>query len=106
MSLEVHAEQWFAVQVRARWEASTATLLSGKGYQILLPTYSRENRGSGQKISTPLFPGYVFCQFDVQKRLPILITPGVIAVVGSGRIPTPVQFSEIDAIQAMVSSGL
>jgi transcription antitermination factor NusG len=30
----------------------------------------------------------------------------VIAVVGRGRIPVPVEDSEIEAIQAMVSSGL
>jgi len=35
-----------------------------------------------------------------------LITPGVIALVGRGRVPVPVEPAEIDAIQAMVSSGL
>jgi transcription antitermination factor NusG len=47
----------------------------------------------------------VFCQFDVQKRLPILVTPGVIAVISRGRIPLPVDESEIAAIQMIVSSG-
>ena len=53
----------------------------------------------------PLFPGYIFCQFDAQKRLPILVTPGVVAVVGRGRIPVPIEDSEIASIQAVVSSG-
>src|ERR1700675_1629708 len=108
MDQETTNQRWFALQVRTRWESSTAVLLTGKGYQTFLPTYKTKKRWNGQsrEINAALFPGYVFCQFDVQKRLPILITPGVIAVVGSGRIPTPVQSSEIDAIQAMVSSGL
>jgi transcription antitermination factor NusG len=47
----------------------------------------------------------VFCQFDAINRLPILVTPGVIAVVGRGRIPVPVEDSEVAALQRMVSSG-
>jgi transcription antitermination factor NusG len=48
----------------------------------------------------------VFCQFDAQNRLPILITPGVIAVVGRGRVPFPVDDAEIAAIRKVVASGL
>jgi transcription antitermination factor NusG len=99
---------WFALQVRSRWESSTAVLLSGKGYQTLLPTYQTKKRWNGRfrQLNAPLFPGYVFCQFDALNRLPILVTPGVIAVVGRGRVPVPVDDAEISAIQAVVSSGL
>ncbi|MGB0035844.1 MAG: transcription termination/antitermination NusG family protein [Candidatus Acidiferrales bacterium] len=107
MSLEADSQRWFALQVRTRWESSTALLLSGKGYQTLLPTYHTKKRWNGKtrEINAPLFPGYVFCQFDAQKRLPILVTPGVISVVGRGRIPHPVDDGEIAAIQTVVSSG-
>jgi transcription antitermination factor NusG len=57
-------------------------------------------------VNAPLFPGYVFCQFDTQKRLPILVTPGVIAVVGQGKVPLPVDDAEIEAIRTLVSSGV
>ena len=92
---------------RTRWESSTAVLLSGKGYQTFLPTFKTSKRWNGKfrEIDAPLFPGYVFCQFDAQKRLPILVTPGVLAVVGRGRTPLPVDDSEIVAIQTVVSSG-
>lgn len=66
----------------------------------------RRRNGRVREIDAPLFPGYVFCQFDAQNRLPILITPGVIAVVGRGRIPLPVDDEEIAAIQTVVLSGL
>jgi transcription antitermination factor NusG len=101
-------QKWFALQVRTRWESSTAVLLSGKGYQTLLPTYQTKKRwnGSIRQLNAPLFPGYVFCQFDALNRLPILVTPGVIAVVGRGRVPVPVDDAEIAAIQTVVSSGL
>jgi transcription antitermination factor NusG len=100
--------RWFALQVRTRWESSTALLLSGKGYEILLPTYQTKKRWNGKlrQLNSPLFPGYVFCQFDALNRLPILVTPGVIAVVGRGRVPVPVEDTEIAAIQTVVSSGL
>src|SRR3984893_11370222 len=96
--------RWFALQVRTRWESSTAVLLSGKGYQTLLPTYQTKKLWNGRlkQLSTPLFPGYVFCQFDVLNRLPILVTPGVISVVGCGRVPVAVDDAEIAAIQNVV----
>jgi transcription antitermination factor NusG len=60
---------------------------------------------SSKEDASPLFPGYLFCRFDAIKRLPILVTPGVIAVVGRGRIPIPVEDSEIEAIQKAISTG-
>ena len=106
MSRDLQSEQWFAVQVRARREQSIASVLGSKGYQTLLPTYACQQRRNGQESVSALFPGYVFCRFDSQRRLPILITPGVIALVGRGRVPVPVEPSEINAIETMVSSGL
>jgi transcription antitermination factor NusG len=107
MSVDADSERWFALQVRTRWESSTAVLLSGKGYETLLPTFKARKRWNGKlrEVNAPLFPGYVFCRFEAQKRLPILVTPGVLAVVGRGRIPLPVDDAEIAAIQTVVSSG-
>lgn len=108
MNAEPNVDRWYALQLRSRWENSTATLLSGKGYQTFLPTYRSAKRGSGRakEAQAPLFPGYLFCRFNVCDRLPVLITPGVISVVGTGRIPIPVEESEIEAIQTMVSTGM
>jgi transcription antitermination factor NusG len=108
MNPEAENQKWFALQVRTRWESSTSLLLAGKGYQTLLPTYksSKRWRGRVREVHAPLFPGYVFCQFDVQKRLPILVTPGVLALVGRGRVPTPVDEVEIANLRTVVSSGL
>lgn len=107
-TISTAAEQWFAIQVRARWERSTAALLAGKGYETLLPLQTSERRwgGRSKQTITSLFPGYVFCQFDVLKRLPVLVTPGVISLVGRGRVPVPVEPSEIASIQSLVASGL
>jgi transcription antitermination factor NusG len=106
-NMECGSQRWFALQVRTRWEGSTALLLEGKGYRTLLPTYKAKKAWSGKtrEIAAPLFPGYVFCEFDAQKRLPILVTPGVLSVVSMGRVPLPVDNNEISNIQTLVASG-
>ncbi len=99
---------WFALQVRTRHETAIAGFLDAKGYQQFVPTYKIQKRWSDRVKVTeaPLFPGYLFCRFDPQLRLPILKTPGVIQVVGFNRIPTPIDETEIHAIQTLMASGL
>jgi len=99
---------WFALQVRSRWEAASAGLLRSKGLETLLPTYRTKRKWSDRfkVVESPLFPGYVFCRFDVHNRLPALITPGVISVVGRGKTPMPVDDAEILSLQAAIASGL
>ncbi|MGD0906502.1 MAG: UpxY family transcription antiterminator [Candidatus Acidiferrales bacterium] len=99
---------WYALQVRTRWEEPAAAQLRGKGFQTLLPTYTTKRRWSDRYkiVQAPLFPGYVFCSFDVHNRLPVLITPGVISVVGRGKTPVPVDEAEMTAIRSMVRSGV
>ncbi len=99
---------WFALRVRSRYENTVATFLGGKGYEWFLPLYKSRRRWSDRikEIELPLFPGYVFCRFDLQHRLPILTTPGVVTVVGIGKRPIPIDDGEIAAIQAAVRSEL
>jgi transcription antitermination factor NusG len=82
--------------------------LCGKGYEAYLPLYRSGRRWSDRvkQLDLPLFPGYLFCRFDVLDRLPILTTPGVISVVGAGKTPIPVDDEEIEAVRAILRSGL
>jgi transcription termination/antitermination protein NusG len=99
---------WFALQIRTRWEGATAELLRAKGLETLLPTFTTKRKWSDRfkVVESPLFPGYLFSRFDVHNRLPVLITPGVIAVVGRGKTPVAVDDAEIHSIQAAVQSGI
>jgi transcription antitermination factor NusG len=99
---------WFALQTRSRWEGTAAGLLRAKGLETLLPTYSTRRKWSDRNkaVDSPLFPGYVFCRFDVHNRLPVLITPGVISVVGRGKTPVAIDDLEILSIQAAIRSGV
>ena len=102
------ALSWFALNTKFRYENYVAKQLSAKGYEILLPLYRCRRRWSDRmkNVDLPLFPGYLFCRFDANDRLPILTTPGMIQVVGFGRTPVAVEDSEIIAIQRAISSDL
>jgi transcription antitermination factor NusG len=53
-----------------------------------------------------LFPGYVFSRLNPHDRLPVLTVPGVVSVVGFGKLPTAIPDHEIENIRTMVQSGL
>jgi transcription antitermination factor NusG len=99
---------WFALQVRSRFEKNVASYLDGMGYEWFLPTYRSRRRWSDRTkdVELALFPGYLFCRFNPHNRLPILKTPGMISIVGSAKIPTEVDETEIVALRTLVASGL
>jgi transcription antitermination factor NusG len=100
---------WYAVRIQSRLASVAATTLRGKGYEEFLPLYRSRRRWSDRfkELDLPLFPGYLFCRFDVTGRLlPILTTPGVIGIVGAGKTPLPIDEDEIEAVRAILRSGL
>lgn len=107
-TISIGSLSWFALQTRSRWESTAAGLLRAKGLQTLLPTYSSKRKWSDRLkvVESPLFPGYVFCRFDVHNRLPVLITPGILSVVGRGKTPVAIDDMEIFSIQAAMQSGV
>lgn len=98
---------WYAIRVRSQHEDSVARHLRVRGLESFLPLYKQQRRWSDRfkEIELPLFPGYVFCQFNPLNRLPVLTVPGVVHVVGTGKTPTRIEEEEIAAIQAAVKSG-
>jgi transcription antitermination factor NusG len=99
---------WFALKVKARWEETVVAHLRYRGYDPFLPTYVFKSQWADRVKSTelPLFPGYLFCQFDLKSRLPILTAPGVNYIVGIGKAPEPIADQEIESIRTVVGSGL
>ena len=106
--LDCMAEQWYAIRVKSRCEKVVSMMARNKGFEEFLPLYQSPRRWSDRvkSIDMPLFPGYVFCRVDPQRRLPLLTIPGVLHFVGIGRIPIAIEENEILAIQAAVQSGL
>jgi transcription antitermination factor NusG len=101
-------KEWFALRVKSNFEKTSSQILLQKGYEAFLPTYYTRNRWSDRikTVERPLFPGYLFCRFHVGDRLPILVTPGIVGVVGFGKTLVPIPEVEIQAVEAMVRSGL
>ena len=99
-------QMWYALRVRSNFERLTATHLENRGYAPFLPLYRSKRNWSDRlkEIDLPLLPGYVFCQLDIHKRLPVLSTPGVVSIVGAGKRPIPVEGEEIAALRAISSS--
>jgi transcription antitermination factor NusG len=71
---------WYALRVRSRHEQVTAAGLAYKGYEHFVPSYKERRQRSDryQTVDVPLFPGYVFCRFDVHDRLPAVTVPGLV----------------------------
>jgi transcriptional antiterminator NusG len=102
-------ELWFALKVRPRFERSIVTHLRYRGYDPFLPTYTVKSQWADRRVKLvewPLFPGYLFCQFDLKSRLPILSVPGVNYIVGIGKAPEPIGEQEIESLRKVVGSGL
>ena len=99
---------WYALAVKPRHEKAVAKVLGYKGLEGFLPQYRDRRRWSDRikLVELPLFSGYVFCRFSLDRRLAVLTTPGVRAIVGFGKMPSAVPDEEIDGVRAMVQSGL
>ncbi len=106
----VRAQQWpwFAILVRTGRERTANLLLENAGYECFLPVSKSARRWSDRTkvVEIPLFPGYLFCRMNPHNRLTVLMTPGVLQIVGVGKTPIPVEEEEIEAIQLVQKSGL
>jgi transcriptional antiterminator NusG len=102
------AYPWFALRLRSNYERITVSHLRERGYEEFAPSYKIERRWSDRikQIDQFLFPGYLFCRFDPNDRLPILTAPGVVDVVGFGKMPEHIPDDEIERVRRMVESGL
>ena len=105
---QINIFPWYALQVASRCEKAVASGLALRGYSEFLPLFRSRRKWSDrlQDVDLPLFPGYVFCRLDVNHRLPALLIPGVVRIVGFGKTPIPVDEDEIEAVQTVVRSGL
>lgn len=99
---------WFAILVRTGREKTANLLLENSGYECFLPVSKCTRRWSDRTklIEVPMFPGYLFCRMNPHNRLTVLMTPGVMQIVGVGKTPIAVEEEEIEAIQRVQKSGL
>jgi transcription antitermination factor NusG len=100
--------EWFAIWTRSRHEKLVRDQLQQKQVEVFLPTITKWSRWKDRKkqIEWPLFPGYCFARFDATDRLPILKCEGVVTIVGTDGLPSPIPPVEIDSIRQLIESEL
>jgi transcription antitermination factor NusG len=95
---------WYAVYLRTRYEKRTHQQLQQKGVESFLPLIEEVHVWSDRrkKVLEPLFRGYVFVHTDLQNRLNVLQTEGVIRFVGIRNIPSPIPEEQIMWVKTVV----
>ena len=98
---------WFALKVRVGSEARTVELLTSRGLHPFAPTQQERRRYSDRmkNVAKPVFPGYVFCSFDIEKKLSVISCPGVDYIVGFGSVATAIPEAQIEGIRRIVAEG-
>ena len=99
---------WYALYTRHQHEKTIAEILDCKGFETFLPlcTTVHQWKDRAKTLHLPLFPCYVFLKGGLERRLQILTTPGVLNFVSTAGQPNAIPFSEIEALQRVVASGL
>jgi len=101
------ARAWYVVYTRHQHEKTVAHILTHKGFETLLPLYPVAHKWKDRTklLFLPLFPCYVFLRGDQERRLDIMTTPGIYALVSSAGQPAAIPPAEIDAIRRAAESG-
>ena len=99
---------WCAIYTRHQHEKTVSEMLQVKGFEVFLPLYESVRRWKDRKklLSLPLFPGYVFVRGAIERRLPVLTTPGVHMIISQGERVATIPEAEIDAIRRTIDGKL
>src|SRR5258708_22660039 len=108
MSTRNHPWPWYAILTKTGREKNATLLLENSGFECYRPASKSSRRwyDRTKEIDVTLFPGYLFCRMNPNDRLPVLVTPGVVQIVGTGKTPVSIEEHEIEAIKRAASSGL
>lgn len=102
--------RWFAVQTRSRQEKKVLLQLEGDGFTSFLPLLNRVSCWSDRQkiIQEPLFAGYLFVRIDwtPESRNAVLTKAGVVSLVGSKGLGTPIPDKQIDDIKTLLARNV
>ena len=99
---------WYAVYTKSKHERKVNTHLVQEGITTFLPEMERwsSRKDRRKKIWYPIFPGYLFIntELDVESRLKVIKTKGVVRILGHRGIPTVIPEHQIESIQKAIDS--
>ena len=93
---------WYVIQTKPKKEGEATSYLSTKGVEIFSPLIESfmARNGRVSKELTPLFPGYIFGNFDLEQNYPLVRWgKGVKGVLGMAGYPTPVSGEVVETIK-------
>src|SRR3954452_18790314 len=82
---------WYAVYTCAQREKLVATQFESRGIEHFLPVFESVREWSDRRVALqmPLFPGSLFVNTCLRRRMPILTVPGVVNLVSVAGQPAP-----------------
>jgi len=100
------SSHWFAIWTRSRQEKVAASRLEAIGIPHYLPltTELRQWSDRKQRVTLPLFSGYLFVQMNPldRRNLQVLNVPGVAGFVGNSKGPLPIPDQQVEAIRKVL----
>ena len=96
--------RWYVAQTQPNAESKAVVNLGRQGFITYLPRYLKRRRHARRVdvVSAPLFPRYLFVQFDtaIQRWRSIYSTFGVSQLVGHSDMPTPVSDQVVTTLKS------
>jgi len=101
------ASPWFALKVRARSEPVAVSALRNRGYDPFCPTYSERRRYKDRMkiIENAVFPGYLFCRFDLRHKVSVISSHSVEYLVSVAGVPSEIPENDMRNIRRAVEAG-
>jgi len=99
---------WYALYTRHQHEKAVSNILINKGFETFLPLYNVKRRWKDRNVALtlPLFPCYVFLRGGLERRLDVLVTPGVHQFVDVAGQPASISENEIGMIQEAIKRNV
>ena len=96
---------WYVLHTRSRFENTTCEGLAKKSVEVLLPKILVQSKRRDRRVMlrTPMFPGYLFVNTDLNPshHLEILKTIGAVRLIGNREGPLPVPQETIDSLKIL-----
>ena len=93
---------WYVIQTKPKKEEEARSYLATKGVEVFSPvmeTFLPRNSRMSRELK-PLFPGYIFGNFDLDQNYPLVRwAKGVKKVLGLGGYPTPISKEVVEIIR-------
>lgn len=95
---------WYAIYTRPRWEKKVDERLLLKNIRSWCPLQKVERQWTDRKkiIEDPIFKSYVFVRINLDQRLNVLNTDGVLNFVHHNGKPVIIRDEEIETIQSFL----